>query len=328
MPALRQRCAACAVIAALSGCVTLPPPAAVPEQAVEVPAGPTEIERAIERRRAAALRLELANDLAAAATQWQVVLLLAPKDRQAAERLAALRASISKIVADELASGRDALRKGDADRAQQSLLAVLALDAGNREAIDALREIDRQRTIRRGAERAARAQIEQSMTATRGRSVTRPSSEAGEYDIEQSLELLRAGDSATAVAELRRYIGTNPGDRALRERVAAALRSRAQVLESQGDGLAAVEMYSEAIRIHGSAPRDWTTQLNRLKTQLAGQEYEKGVRMMSTDVTAAIKHFEAALRLVPSHTQAKLQLDRAQKMQQKLRSIGSTRSPN
>lgn len=316
------------MVAVLSGCVTPPPPAAVSEPVAEVPAGPNEVERAIERRRAAAVRLEQANDLAAAATQWQIVLLLAPKDRQAAERLAAVRASISKIVADELAGGRDALRRGDADRAQQSLLAVLALDAGNREAIEALREIDRQRTMRRGAERAARAQAEQSMAATRGRGVRRPSSEAGDYDIEQSLELLRAGDSATAVAELRRYIAASPGDRALRERVAAALRSRAQILENQGDGQAAVEMYSEAIRIHGSAPRDWATQLNRLRTQLAGQEYEKGVRMMSTDVTAAIKHFEAALRFVPNHTQAQLQLDRARKVQQRLRSIGSTRAPD
>lgn len=327
MPAWRHRWMAGAA-AALSGCVTAPRPAAVQAPLAEVTAGPTEIERAIERRRAEALRLEQTNDLAAAATQWLIVLLLAPKDRQAVDRLAALRASISKTVADELAGSRDALRRGDGDRAQQSLLAVLALDASNKEAIELLREIDRQRAMRRGADRAARAQAEQPPTATRGSSIRRLLPEAGEYDVEQSLELLRAGDSATAIAELRRYVAANSGDRALRERVAGALRSRAQALENQGDGFAAVELYAEAIRVRGSAPLDWTTQLNRLRNRLASLEYEMGVRMLSTDVAAATRHFEAALRLSPTHTQAQLQLDRAQKIQQKLRSIHPPRSPD
>lgn len=293
-----------------------------------MPADPTETDRAIERRRAAAQKLEQAHDLVGAAIQWQIVSLLAPKDRQAAERLAALRASIGKTVADELAVGADALRRGEMEQAQDSLLRVLALEADNREAIDGLREIDRRRMLRRGAERAARVHAEQSRMATRHRSARRPSSEAGDYDIEQSLELLWAGDSAVALAELRRYVTANPRDRALRERIAGALHLRAQELEKQGNGDTAVAMYAEAIKTHGSAPRDWSAQLSSLKARLATEEYEKGVRLMSSDIAAAIRHFEATLRLVPNHTQAQLQLDRAQKMQQKLRSIGRARSAN
>ena len=307
-----------------------PPAPPVPRPPViEFPAVPTETDRAIARRRAAAQKLEQAHDLAGAATQWQIVLLLAPQDRQAAERLAAVRASIGKAVADELAIGRDALRRGEIEQAQHSLLRVVALDPYNKQAVDGLREIDRQRTMRQGAERAARVQAEQSMVAAKNRSARRPPSEASDYEIEQSLELLRAGDSAVALAEVRRYVVTNPRDRALRERIARALHLRAQELERQGSGTAAVEMYAEAIKTYGSPPpRDWPTQLSRLKARLAAEEYGKGVRMMSSDIAAAIRHFEAALRLVPNHTQAQLNLERAQKMQQKLRAIDPVRGAN
>lgn len=316
------------MVAALAACATRTAPPVPGPPVAEAPAGPTETDRAIERRRAAAQKLEQEHDLAGAATQWQIVLLLAPQDRQAAERMAAVRASIGKAVAEELAIGKDALRRGEIERAQQSLLRVLALDADNKEAVEGLREIDRQRAMRRGAERAARAQAAESMAATRSRSARRPSSEAGDYDIEQSLELLRAGDSAVALGELRRYVSTNPRDRALRERIAGALYSRAQELEKQGKGFAAAEMYAEAIKAHSVPPRDWSTRLSRLKARLAAEEYESGVRLMSSDIAAAIRHFEATLRLAPNHTQAQLQLDRAQKMQQKLRAIDPARSAN
>ena len=328
MPVPRSFSAVCAAIAALAGCATRPIPSVPGTPQFEVPAGPSEMDRAIERRRAAAQKLEQANDLGGAATQWRIVLLLAPEDRQAAERLAALQASIGKSVADELAVSRDALRRGDVEQAQHSFLRVLALDAGNKDAIDGLREIDRQRAMRRGAGLAARVQAEQAVVGTRNRSARGPSAEAGDYDVEQSLELLRAGDSVVALAEVRRYVAANPRDRALRERIAGALYSRARELERQGDGNAAVGMYEEAIKTHGSPPRDWSAQSSRLKARLAAEEYEKGVRMMSGDIDAAISHFEAALRLVPHHTQAQLQLDRAQKMQQKLRAIGPARSAN
>lgn len=321
-------CAAGAVVAALAGCVTTPPPPAAGAPVVEAPISHLEVERAIERRRAMALKAEQDGDLVGAATQWRLVLLLAANDGQAAERLAALRASAAEVVKTELAAGRDALRRGDNERASQSLLRVLVFDADNRQAIDALRELDRQRAMRRAADRAVRAQMETSTVAAKSSGARRPSTEAGDYEVEQSLELLRAGDSAVALAELRRYVSANPGDRVLRERIAGTLYSRAQELERQEGGGAAVAMYGEAVRIHSSPPQAWTVHLSQLKMRLAGQEYEKGVRLMTTNVAAAITHFEAALRLSPNHAQAQLQLQRARKMQQKLQSISPTRSAN
>jgi tetratricopeptide (TPR) repeat protein len=320
---------ACAALAAaLTSCAT-PPAPTPPEPVAEVPAPPSEIARAAERRRAQARQFERASDLAGAETQWQIVALLAPDDREAGERLAALRATKAKIASDELAAAREALRRSEFELAQQSLLRVLAYDAHNEEAVAALREIDRQRALRRAADMAARARAGEAVMATRSRSIrTAPPAppEGGDYNLEQGLELLRAGDAKAALPELRRYVAGNPRDRAGRERIALAVRAQAQQLERQGAGPAAADLYAEAIKMHAAAPREWSAQLAQLKSKLAGQEYEQGVRMMATDVNAAIAHFEAALRLAPDHAQAQLRLDRARRIQQNLRAIGPARN--
>jgi len=323
---LRRR-ALIAVAAALTGCATAPaPPTSAP--APDVPAARADVERAAERHRALALKLEAAHDLADAAHQWQVVLLLLPDDRQATAQLAALRRTIAKVVSEELGVARDAQRRTDLDKAEQSMLRVLAYDPYNEEAVAALREIDRQRATRRAADRAARARMEEKTVATRNRTVRRSTpTEAGEYDIEQSIELLRAGDAKVALPELRRYAQANPRDRAARERIAVAVYAQAQQLQGQGADAAAVSMYADAIKLHPAPPRDWSSQLAQLRARLANQEYEMGVRLMATDVPAAIAHFEAALRYAPDHTQAQLRLERARKMQENLRSIGSTGKP-
>jgi tetratricopeptide (TPR) repeat protein len=249
------------------------------------------------------------------------VLLLRPDDAQARARLAALRRSIARLVAVERDAAREAQRRADIDQAQQSWLRVLSYDPSNDEAVTALREIERQRATRRAADRAARARMEEGTVASRSRTAKRGApTEAGEYDIEQSLELLRAGDAKAALPELRRYALANPRDRAGRERIASAVYAQAQQLQRQGADTAAVNMYAEAIKLHPAAPKDWSAQLVQLKLRLANQEYEKGVRQMTTDVPA-IAHFEP-LRL-PDHTQAQLRLERARKIQENLRTIGS-----
>jgi tetratricopeptide (TPR) repeat protein len=201
---------------------------------------------------------------------------------------------------------------------------VLAFDAHNEEAVTALRELDRQRELRRASERSARARLV--AQANGSRIPSRSTRDAREFDLEQSLELLRAGDTTGALPELRRYVAANRGDRAARARIASAVYAQAQRLEGQGSFEAAVGMYAEAIGMHAAAPREWSSQLGALKMRLAGAEYEKGVRLLATDVGAAIPHFEAALRFAPDHTQAQLQLQRARKIQQNLRSIGPAKT--
>lgn len=329
MQRLARSCALAVLTASLAGCASVPsaPPASADRSVVEVHSASKEMERAIERHRTAAVRLEQAQEATKAAAQWQIVVLLAPNDRQALERLTAIQATVTKNVSESLSAGREALRNGQTEQAQESMLRVIAFDPRNEEAINALREIDRQRAMRRGAERAARVRIEEVTASAKNRTARRPT-EAGEFDVEQSLELLRAGNSSVALAELREYLAANRRDRAGRERIAVAVRSYAQQLEKQGASDAAVSMYAEAISMHSPPPpREWSAQLTQLKDRLAQQEYEQGVRLMSSNLGAAIRHFEAALRYAPEHTQALLRLESARKMQQNLRTIKPPTQP-
>jgi tetratricopeptide (TPR) repeat protein len=310
----------------LAGCASAPPaPLPQPSKVVAEP-GPTDLQRAIERRRAIARQFEQERALAAAAVQWQVVLLLAPNDREATERLGRLRKSIAAIVRDELAAGRNALRRGDIDQAQQALLQVLAVDGDNAEAIAELREIDRQRALQRAAARVARAGVAHHAAADgRGR---RRSSEERDYDLEEVLDLLRAGDATAALTALRQDAAADGQNRVQRQRIAEALYSQAQQRERQGEAAAAADLYSEAIRTHPAAPRDWLRKYDSFKRHRADAEYDLGVRAMATDINAAIKHFEAALHYVPDHARAQLRLDAARRMQRNLRSLEPARSAN
>jgi tetratricopeptide (TPR) repeat protein len=305
-----------------SGCAQLAPaPVVVPieSQPLEI-SMPSDLQRAHERRRALALKHERNGDLVNASRQWQVVLLLEPGDEDARRRLTDLQNVIERSAAEEWTAAREALRRSETDKAQQSLLRVLALDANHDEAIAALREIERQRSVRRAADRAARARLDP-LAALKRNAMRSPPGEAGDYDTEQSLELLRAGDATVALAELQRQVASNPRDRFARERIAGAVRSHAQQLEQQGDRIGAIAFYAEAIRLHGAAPKDWVVQLSRMRSRLAGEEYEKGVRVIGRDPNAAIAHFENALRASPDHTQAQLQLERARRMQKNLSEI-------
>jgi tetratricopeptide (TPR) repeat protein len=317
--------AACAATLLVSACAHVPPaPVELPTQIypTEVSAARSELQSAYQRRRTLALKYENAGDLLNASRQWQVVLVIAPGDQEATSRLGNVQSALTKLAADEMSAAREALRRSDLDKAQRSLLRVLALDAYHDAAVNALREIDRQRAVRLAADRAARARAEEPGVA-RKRSNQRPRGEAVDYDIEQSLELLRAGDVKVALAELHRYVAANPRDGLARERIAGAVRGHAQQLERQGDGISAVGFYAEAIRLHPVAPKEWVAQLARMRSRLAGDEYEKGVRVIGRDLNAAIVHFESALRLSPDHIQAQLQLERARKMQKNLGEIPS-----
>lgn len=329
---VRDRAPLLAFALLVAGCASAPAPDVSSPRAplVQTPiAGAVpdnDLERAIARRRARALKAEQQHDLADAARQWQIVLLLAPRDTQAGERLAAVNAASAQTIKDEMAAAREALRRGETDRAQRALLRVLALDGDHEEALAALREIDRKRELRQASERAERARAG-AMTTAAPKPPTRATRDARDFDLEQSLELLRAGDANAALPELRRYVAANRADRAGRTRVASAVHAFAQRLEKQGAIDQAVATYGEAIGMSPSPVPEWSTELDALRMRLAAVEYEKGVRLVATDVGAAIVHFQTALRFAPGHTQAQLQLQRAQKIQQNLKGVPAKSGP-
>ena len=305
---------------ALGACAELPPapgPAAGP--------GPAATREAIAQSpRAAAIarQAELAKaasdagDHAAALAHSEVLVLLDPADPAHRQAAAASRAAIARGVRAELAAGAAARRAGELPRARDAYLRALALDPRDAEAASALREIEQQQITRIQADRAARARSMETVVAN-----AKSRAQADSYDLEQRIELLRAGDPAVGVREARAWVEANPGDRDGRARLAAAAAERARDAERRGQRDSALSLYESANALAAAPSAEWSGRARELRRALGEAQYADGMRAMRTDLAAAIRHFEAAVRYDPDNAKAQERLRDARTAQEKLRKI-------
>ncbi len=230
-------------LALLAGCAQMPsapPPAPAPAPVAVQRLSPQDerLRVAVAKHQQLANQAKQAGDLAAAATQFQILTLLAPGDATFRNELAATRAEIGRRVKENLAAGNVAMRSGDTDRAAEAMLKVLALDPENAEAAQDLREIEAQRLSRIQAGRAAKAGGSGAVVKNGSRAAaparTTASAASDAYDLEQPLEMFKAGDTAGGLRDLKAYVEANPTDKAARNRIGAAVYERARELEEQG----------------------------------------------------------------------------------------------
>jgi tetratricopeptide (TPR) repeat protein len=275
---------------------------------------------AIARYRRAAESARQAGDLATAATQWQVLVLLAPHDESFKRELAATRAAIAKEVREQLQAGNAALKSGDNERATQAMLRVLALDPANDEAARALREIDRQRISRIQGDRAQKLRPVDIAALKSG-----APDNGAVYDLEQPLEMLRAGDLNGGLRELRAYVDANPGNRAARQKIGTAVADRARELQGKGSREQSYMLYEQAVALRGESTPEWTAQMQVLRKALSDEYYSNGERAYRTDVALAIAQWETSLRYDPQNLKASTRLRDARAAQEKLKNIAPAR---
>ncbi|HEY7650235.1 MAG TPA: LysM domain-containing protein, partial [Methylomirabilota bacterium] len=122
-----------AVALALAACATATAPA-------PPSASPSTVDRLVEDHRKHARILEQAGDLRRALDEWKIALTIAPDDAAAREGRARVEKALEDGVTTRLRLGQDALRRGAYLEARRHLLAVLALDPGNKVAFIALRD--------------------------------------------------------------------------------------------------------------------------------------------------------------------------------------------
>lgn len=308
----------------LAACAQAPvePPAAPPTPS-PAPAVSASTSEAIARYRKAAESARQAGDLATAAAQWHVVTLLAPDDDAARRELAAVRGAIAKESRDQLAAGQAALAANDVERATHALLRVLAVDPSQPDAAKALREIDRRRFTRIQADRAAKVTA-QDQAAPRGAmraAAPAAASDGDAFDVEQALEMLRAGDSAGGLRDLKAYVDANPGNRAVRQRIASAVAERAKELEDKGAREEALGLYEQANALRGDQGGAWVARMGTLRKGLSRDYFDKGSRAFNTNLPQAIALLETSVRYDPSNAMAAAKLKDAKAAQQKLNSI-------
>ena len=309
------------VLALLAGCAQLPPP---PAPAPEVPASRQSAAEArrsevIANHRKLAENAKKDGDLATAATQWQIVTLLAPDNDTYKREWTATRAALAAQVKDQLQAGSAAMAAGDLDRASQAMLRVLALDPTQPDAAAALREIDRRRFTRIQADRAAKVRIEDKVAiASTARAQATANNDGDGFDLEQALLMLRAGDATGGLRDLKAFVDANPGNRAARQRIGAAVAERARELEDQGSREQALQLYEQATALRGEGTAPWAARLPPLRRAISQDYFDKGSRVYRTNIAQAITFFETSLRYNPENVQAALKLKDARLSREKL----------
>jgi len=271
---------------------------------------------AIARHSRLAATARDAGDLAEAADHEEVLVLLSPNDPARKRALQSTREAIRRAVRTHAESGSAARRAGDLVSARDAYLRVLALDPDNADAVKALREIDSAVMARSQGERAARVRVPDDVVAS---AKARPTDA---LDVDQRIEILRAGDFNAGLRELRSWVDANPGDRATRQRIGAAVAEKARELESKAQRESALGLYDQAGTLAGAPTPEWTTRAQALRKALGEQYYAEGMKVYRTDLDLAIRSFEAGVRYDPSNTTLQLRLREAKLAQQKLQKIG------
>ena len=311
-----RRALALGMLALLAACAQSP---VVTQSGQEAPrAGGAEDARAqaIARHRQLAQQAREKGDLAAAAVQWKIVVLLAPGEPSYRAEQDAVNAAIRQGVRDQLQAGNAALKAGDNERATQAMLRVLALDPANEDAAKALREMDRQRMARIQGDRAQKLRPVDMAALKSGT----PDAGAA-YDLEQPLEMLRAGDVSGGLRELKAYVDANPGNRAARQKIGTAVADRARELQNKGSREQAFALYEQAVALRGESTPEWNKEMQSLRKSLSDEYYSNGERAYRTDVALAIKQWETSLRYDPQNLKAANRLRDARAAQEKLKGI-------
>ena len=288
-------------------------------------------DEAIRRHRELAREARAAGDLATALDHLHVVTMLAPGDEAARRDAEALRGEVQRGVRENLDAGRNAMRSGDNARASTAFLRVLALEPRNAEAARSLREIDRQNMTRAQANRAARVRVEDLFADARAAKAAPPAgygaapaptaAAAGgidAYDLDQRIEMFRAGDTATALRELKAWVDAHPKDRAGRQRIGAAVAERAKELEGKGQREAALGLYEQALSLRGEPQSEWSARVAALRKSVAADYYNEGVKAMRTDLGVAVRSLETAVKLDPQNANAANRLREAKAARDKL----------
>lgn len=312
-----------------------PPPAAAeaPPPAVSArPAAPT-VPRRRERENRALESLHK-DELARALTEWKLLRTLDPESAEYRKQIAAVQALIHHRFDKHLRAGDQALAAGNPERAQTEYLKALALDPLRTEPLPRLRELERERALSAQTARLAKLRTPKGETGTGKRGAAAPhAASPGQQErdyLETGISLLQQGAYEESILELEKYLRSFPNDREAQGHLAEARRKLGGTPPSADLPAPAVRRITTpppaappasltpappptpASAAPGASPEDQA---------LAQELYEKGLRVSRTDLAQAIRYWEESLARDPTHVQARLQLERAYRMQRSLQDI-------
>jgi tetratricopeptide (TPR) repeat protein len=285
----------CALLFAvlLAACATPEPPPAA--RAATLPTPQDALEASYRER---ALAASKDRRWAEALMNWELLALLRPGVPEYRSQIAETQRRIGEVSAEALRAGDAARRRGDADSAQTQYLRVLAVDPDNVEAMQALRELDRERVRRAYFNRAPRNVA--APNARNGAAQPLPGAEVG-------VVLHRQGDHLGAIQALTRHLQAHPNDEGAKELLADS-NFHVGAAYAQQNKLEDALLYYERARTLGYRDTSALTAVLRQTRKALADEYVKQGDVAASDRRKAVALWEQALKVDPTHAEAAARL--------------------
>ena len=292
------------------------PPAAVAEPATAL----VSFEKRQRDKAEALARDERWSD---AADHWHVLALVRPDVPDYARRRDEARSRSRQAAGTRLDAAAVARRRGNAEQASLLYLKALSADPGNSAALQALREIEKERASRGNTVKPGRA-IATMPRQQRGASpAAAPPYPAERRDLDYGVMLYHQAEYASSIRTLETYLKTAPRDELGRRYLAQASVQLGQQLLAQGKKEEALAMFDKAGAADPQEAEGVRGSAASLRKLLADEHYEQGLRAYNSDLRAAIEHWERSLKYDPNHLNASLRLRQARQVEKNLRNISA-----
>jgi tetratricopeptide (TPR) repeat protein len=279
----------------------------------------------IEAREKKAMELMSQGELAEALIQWKVLKTLDPQDPEFTQQLLATKALIRKRINDHVQLGKKALSEGNTTLAKQEFLKALALDPCMPTPFSCLKKIEKERAMKIQAKKIQRLVKKRKGPAQAGlQSVS--SQEA--YYLQLGIGLFQQGRLNESIREIEKYLNTYPKDREAGKYLAEAHLKLGIDCYEQGEMAKALMHLEEARRYKPAGSSQLSYYLTRTRQELAEDFYQKGIRVYLKDIIKAIEYWEKSISYNPQHINAQMRLEKAYKIQKKLREIEKSQGQN
>ena len=274
-----------------------------------VPAVPG-VDDFIANKSARARNLQSQGDLAGALREWRYVTAVAPNSSEARDAIRSLDQQIASRSAAYLRDADAERSKGRTKQARTLYLKVLALDPLNTQAKSRLRDMERSALLA-GQDRKDQAALEEYRTR---QSAQKAAAKAPESDISKIRSAFGRKQYGSVITLAEDSLKKSPNDKTIGDFYARANIALARSSLKAGK--------SDAVLSHLEAASDAPgaeTTVQAARKELVEDAYANGLDQMNKDIDKAVKWLSLATRIDPSHLKAKSELDRATKMQERLK---------
>lgn len=306
---------AAAALAACAPAAKRPPVVAAEETAPHIAA----LE---QRHRDKALALTRDERWSDAEIQWQILALLRPEVREYGERAEEARRRLKGESDARLQAAAEARRRGNAEQASLLYLKALNLDPGNAAALQALRQIERERAPRgnhaRSGRVAAMPKPQREAAAAKAAPAPYPNERR---DLDYGVMLYHQGEYAASIRALEAYLRNSPRDDLGRRYLAQACVQFGQQQLQQGRKEESLALFDKAAAADPRETESLRGTIAALRKSLADDAYQQGLRAYNTDIRLAIAHWERSLKYDPNHLQAGMRLRQARQAERNLQAI-------